>query len=154
MASQQRPFFATRVPGQPLDRSALRFNEAAVSGLLMFGFIVDQPWLVVFVATVVLCGALFPRLALFQRFYYDVLSPIGLLRPAPCGRSVGVQQFTEWLVGIGLLGASLALLGGDGLLGWALALAVSMLAVSDLIFGFCVCCFVYLKIRRWRGGLG
>ena len=43
------------------DRTALRFNQAAIIALLLIAFLIDQVWLVAFVAAVMLIGTLWPR---------------------------------------------------------------------------------------------
>ena len=66
---------------QRFDRSAIRFNQALIIAFLLIGFVMNAPWLVVFVAAVMALGTAMPQAALFQRIYLDILRPARLLRP-------------------------------------------------------------------------
>jgi hypothetical protein len=134
----------------PLDRTALRVNQAAIIALLAIGFVVDQPWLVVFVCAVMAAGTAFPRAALFQRLYRDILRPAGLLRPDLHDEDAAPHRFAQGLGAAVLLVANVALFGGANTIGWGLAFVVIALAAINLIFGFCAGCFVYFQIQRLR----
>ena len=135
----------------PLDRTALRVNQAAIIVLLTIGFVFDQPWLAVFVCAVMAVGTAFPRAALFQRFYRDVLRPAGLLRPDVHVEDAAPHRFAQGLGAAVLLAASAVLFAGVAALGWGLACIVIALAAINLIFGFCAGCFVYFQLQRLRG---
>ena len=137
--------------GAPLDRTALRVNQASIIVLLAVGFVLDQAWLVAFVCAVMAVGTAFPRAALFQRFYRDVLRPAGLLRPDMQIEDGAPHRFAQGLGALVLLAASIALFAGAAALGWGLAFVVIALAAINLIFGFCVGCFVYFQLHRLRG---
>jgi Domain of unknown function (DUF4395) len=144
--SSRRP----RPTGAPLDRTALRVNQASIIVLLAIAFIIDQPWLVVFVCAVMAIGTVFPRAALFQRLYRDVLRPARLLRPDLHDEDAAPHRFAQGLGAAFLLAASVALFSGAVALGWGLAFVVIALAAINLIFGFCAGCFVYFQIQRLR----
>ena len=137
--------------GAALDRTALRVNQASIVVLLAVGFILDQPWLVVFVCAVMAVGTAFPRAALFQRIYRDLLRPAGLLRPDIHVEDAAPHRFAQGMGAAVLLAASVALFAGAATLGWGLALVVIALAAINLIFGFCAGCFVYFQLHRLRG---
>ena len=139
-----------RPAGAPLDRTALRVNQASIIVLLAIGFVVDQPWLVVFVCAVMAIGTAFPRAALFQRLYRDILRPAGLLRPDRHDEDAAPHGFAQGLGAAFLLAASAALFSGAVALGWGLTFVVIALAAINLIFGFCAGCFVYFQIQRLR----
>ena len=145
--SSRRP----RPASAPLDRTALRVNQAMIIVLLAIGFVLDQPWLVVFVCAVMAIGTAFPRAALFQRLYRDLLRPAGLLRPDPHDEDAAPHRFAQGLGAAFLLAASAALFSGAVALGWGLAFLVIALAAINLIFGFCAGCFVYFQLQRLRG---
>jgi hypothetical protein len=136
--------------GAPLDRTALRVNQASIIALLAVGFVLDQPWLVAFVCAVMAVGTAFPRAALFQRFYRDVLRPAGVLRPDMHIEDAAPHRFAQGLGAAVLLAASVSLFGGAATLGWGLAFVVIALAAINLIFGFCAGCFVYFQLHRLR----
>jgi hypothetical protein len=133
-----------------LDRTALRVNQALIITLLALGFVADQPWLVVFVFAVMAVGTAFPKAALFQRFYRDVLRPAGLLRPDLHAEDAAPHRFAQGMGAAVLLVASVALFAGAVVLGWGLAFVVIALAAINLIFGFCAGCFVYFQLQRLR----
>lgn len=132
------------------DRTALRVNQAAIIALLLIAFIVDLPWLVVIVAAMMTLGALSPELAVFQRLYRDVLRPAGILRPDIHHEDAAPHRFAQGMGAATLILACLALFLGAPTVGWALALIVVALAAINLIFGFCVGCFIFFQLQRLR----
>ncbi len=132
------------------DRMALRVNQAAIIALLLVAFIIDLPWLVAVVALVMALGAASPELALIQRLYRDVLRPAGLLRPDIHQEDGAPHRFAQGMGAAVLILASVALFLGAPTFGWALALLVVALAAINLVFGFCVGCFIFFQIQRLR----
>jgi len=118
MSSEAISSRRSRPVGAPLDRTALRVNQASIIVLLAIGFVLDQPWLVVFVCAVMAIGTAFPRAALFQRVYRDILRPAGLLRPDPHDEDAAPHRFAQGLGAAFLLAASAALFSGAVALGW------------------------------------
>jgi hypothetical protein len=96
-------------------------------------------------------GTAAPALALFQRFYRDVLRPAGLLKPDVQDEEVGPHRFAQGMGASVLVVALLAFVAGAAPVGWALALLVIALAAVNLIFGFCAGCFVFFQLQRLRG---
>lgn len=139
-------------PGAVLiDRTALKVNQAAIITLLLIAFIGNLTWLVAFVAAVMVAGTISPQLAVFQRLYHAVLKPAGWLTPDLHREEAAPHRFAQGLGGAVLVGATLALVAGLGLVGWTLSLVVVVLAAINLGFGFCAGCFVYLHLSRLRG---
>jgi hypothetical protein len=132
------------------DRTALRVNQALIIAFLAVGFLLAQPWLVAFVCAVMAIGTMFPRAALFQRLYRDVLRPAGLLRPDLHEEDAAPHRFAQGMGAAVLLLAVLALFGGAAAIGWGLAFVVIALAAVNLLFGFCAGCFVYFQLARLR----
>ena len=151
MASEAISAHSGGATGAPLDRTALRVNQASIIVLLAAAFVLDQPWLVAFVCAVMAVGTAYPRAALFQRFYRDVLRPAGLLRPDVHVEEAAPHRFAQGLGAAVLLAASTALFVGAAALGWGLTFIVIALAAINLIFGFCAGCFVYFQLHRLRG---
>ncbi|GIV99566.1 DUF4395 domain-containing protein [Roseiflexus sp.] len=138
-------------PSSPVfDRTALRVNQAAIITLLLVAFVVDLPWLVAIVAIVMALGTVSPALALFQRLYRDVLRPAGVLRPDIHQEDAAPHRFAQGMGATVLFLASVALLAGATTVGWALALLVVVLAAINLLFGFCVGCFIFFQLQRLR----
>lgn len=134
------------VPG--FDRTALRVNQAAMIILLLVAFVADLPWLAAATAIIVALGAISPSLALFQRLYRDVLRPARLLRPDVHQEDAAPHRFAQGMGATVLILASLALFLGAPTVGWALTLLVVALAAINLVFGFCVGCFIFFQIQR------
>jgi hypothetical protein len=133
-----------------LDRNALRVNQAFIILFLALGFLIDQPWLVAFVCAVMAVGTAFPKAALFQRIYRDLLRPAGLLKPDMHAEDAAPHRFAQGMGAAVLLLAVVALFAGAGTLGWGLTFVVIALAAVNLIFGFCAGCFVYFQLQRLR----
>ncbi|MCL6540808.1 MAG: DUF4395 domain-containing protein [Roseiflexus sp.] len=134
------------LPG--FDRTALRVNQAAMIVLLLVAFVANLPWLAATTAIIMALGAISPSLALFQRLYRDVLRPAGLLRPDIHQEDAAPHRFAQGMGATVLILASLALFLGAPTVGWALALLVVALAAINLVFGFCVGCFIFFQIQR------
>jgi hypothetical protein len=132
-----------------VDTVAIKFNQASIISLTILAFLLDVPWLVLFVAAVLGLGTIWPGAALFQRVYRHVLKPLGLLKPHVIDDDPIPHRFAQGL-GATFLGlGSLALLVlGLPALGWGLAGLVVALAAINLFFNFCAGCFLYLQLRR------
>ncbi len=131
-----------------VDRTALRVHQAAISGLLLLAFVVQQPWLVALVASVMTLGVISPRLALFQRLYRDLARPLGWLRPDLHPEDPAPHRFAQAIGAAVLILATLALGLGALFVGWALTLLVVTLATINLLFGFCAGCFIFFHLQR------
>src|SRR5262245_32399429 len=105
-----------------VDRTALKVNQSFIIGLVLLAFLLNQPWLVLFVFAVMALGTAFPELALFQRLYRDGLRPAGLLQPDLHQEEAAPHRFAQGVGAAFLLAASGALFVGLPTLGWALAL--------------------------------
>lgn len=131
-----------------VDHSALKVNQAFIIALLALAYVVDEGWLVVFVAAIMLLGTAVPTLSLFKRVYQHVLRPAGLVKPDVIADNPEPHRFAQGFGGVVLLGAIAALYGGVTGLGWALVGLVVILAALNLFLGFCAGCFVYYQLHR------
>lgn len=141
---------STQTISQRVDRTALRFNQASIITFLVLAFVLNQLWLVAFVAVVMALGTAVPTLALFQRFYHDVVKPSGLLKPDVQAEASAPHRFAQGMGAAVLVASTVALLAGAAALGWALAIVVIVLAAVNLFFGFCAGCFIYFQLERLR----
>ena len=132
-----------------VDTTAIKFNQASIITLAILAFLLDLPWLVLFVAAVLAVGTIWPGGALFQGVYRRILKPLGLLKPHVIDDDPAPHRFAQGL-GATFLGlSSLALLAlGLPVLGWGLAGLVVVLATINLFFSFCAGCFLYLQLSR------
>lgn len=132
-----------------VDTTALKFNQAGIISLTLLGFLLNQPWLVLFVGLVLAVGTVFPAAALFMQIYLKLLKPNNILRANIIDDDPAPHQFAQGLGATFLLVASAALFALPGsVLGWALAWLVIVLAVVNLVFAFCAGCFVYYQLDR------
>lgn len=143
-----------------VDQTALKYNQASIISLLLLAYLLDQFWLVTFVAAVMLVGTFWPKLALFKLVYARLLKPVGLLAPHRVADQPQPHLFAQGLGGIFLLLSTAAFLLDLSLLGWLLAGIVVVLAAVNLFLGFCLGCFIYYQLARrgivlnlsaWRG---
>lgn len=131
-----------------VDHTALKVNQTAIILFNILAFVFDQPWLVAFVAAVMLVGTLFPHAGLFKLFYSHVLKPAGLLKPHLVPDEPQPHLFAQGLGGIFLLLATVAFLLKAPLVGWILTGIVVALAAINLFFGFCLGCFIFYQLVR------
>jgi hypothetical protein len=132
-----------------VDTTAIKFNQASIIAFTLLAYVLDLPWLVLFVGAVLAVGSIWPGAALFQQAYRQVLKPVGLVKPHVIDDDPAPHRFAQG-VGATFLGlSSLALLALNAIsLGWGLAGLVVVLAAINLFFNFCAGCFVYYQLRR------
>lgn len=131
-----------------VDYSALRVNQASIIALLALAFVLNQPWLVGFVAAMMWIGVFAPQAGLFKLIYQHLLKPLRVVRPAPRGDDPRPHLFAQGVGALVLTFASIALFAGLPLVGWALAGVVVALAAVNLFLGFCLGCFMYYQLAR------
>lgn len=131
-----------------VDHSALRVNQTSIIVLLALAFLLNQPWLVAFVAAVMWIGTFVPKAGLFKLLYQHVLKPLHIVRPAPKVDDPRPHLFAQGVGALVLTFSAVALGAGLPLLGWALAGVVMALAAINLFLGFCMGCFMYYQLAR------
>src|SRR5262245_28224631 len=132
-----------------VDTTALKFNQAMIILLTSLGFLLDQPYLVLFVGLVLAVGTILPQAALFKLIYLKLLRPAGLLKANVINDDPAPHQFAQGVGALFLLASSLVLLVWENMaLGWSLAWIVIILAAMNLFFNFCAGCFVYYQLDR------
>ena len=146
MASRRTP----QSPPKAIDPRGPRFNQGAITVLLLLGFVTDVRAIVPVIGVVLLLGAAFgPRYGPFLRLYADVVKP--RLAPPAELEDPRPPRFAA-TIGVVFLGAATAAFAaGSAGVGWALALIVAALAGLAATTGICVGCEVYLFLARRRG---
>ncbi len=134
---------------QKVDHSAIRVNQATIVSLLLVAFVVDVPWLVAFVASVMLIGTAL-RQPGFMWIYTDFLKPRRIVKPDVITDNPQPHVFAQGLGGTVLLGALAGFWIGSSIVGWTLVWLVAVLAAVNLFVGFCAGCFVYYWLSRWH----
>ena len=133
---------------QTLDHSALKFNQIAIITFTLLGFILNQPVLPFFVATVLIAGSINKKLALFKLAYAHIVKPLGFLKPDIVEDSPAPHEFAQLLGGIVMGAGTVFLYNGFILAGWIFAWIVILLAAANLFLGFCAGCFMYYQLGK------
>jgi len=132
-----------------VDNTALKFNQASIITFTLLGFLLNQPYLVLFVGVVLAVGTIFPGAALFKQFYFKLLKPANILTANVIDDNPAPHQFAQGVGALFLLAGSALLLGlANPVLGWVLAWIVIVLAAVNLFFSFCAGCFVYYQLDK------
>ena len=131
-----------------VDHSALRTNQAFIIALLLIAFIVNAPWLVAFVAFVMLLGTFVPKLSLFKAVYVYILKPRGIVKPDVKADNPEPHLFAQGVGGTFLAVATIAFVLGASFFGWVLTWIVIALASLNLFAGICVGCLMYYWFNR------
>ena len=132
-----------------VDTTRIKFNQASIIAFVLLAYALDVPWLVLFVGLVLGVGTAWPKGALFQQVYGQVLKPLGLLKPHTIEDDPTPHRFAQGLGAavLGLSSLALLVLHAPGL-GWLLAGLVTMLAAINLFLDFCAGCFMYYQLTR------
>jgi hypothetical protein len=150
------PMTATSISAhqtQPrVDLNALRTNQATIVTVVAVAFVLGTghggAWLVAALALSMAVGALSPGNGPIQRFYRHALKETGLVKPEVRLEDPAPHRFAQ-AVGAGFLtAAAILLFAGVDTLGWVLGAIVVVLALTNLVFGFCAGCFLFLQLRR------
>ena len=132
-----------------VDTTAIKFNQASIITFTLLGFLLNQPYLVLFVALVMAVGTIWPQAALFKLIYLKLLKPANILKAHIINDDPAPHQFAQGVGALFLLAGSSALLAfNQVVLGWTLAWIVIVLAAVNLLFSFCAGCFVYYQLDR------
>ncbi len=134
---------------RPIDARMPRFNQGVLAIALLVGFVMRWDWVVPAFAVILFTGAAFgPRFGLFLRIYRDLLAPrLGPPRELEDPRP---PRFAAWIGTVFLALGTGALLVGLDVVGWALGLAVAVLAALAATTGICVGCEIYVRLQRAR----
>lgn len=140
--------------GQRVDANALKTNQAAIVAVTVIAFVLGDAgvWLVVALAASLAIGATLPGKGPIQLLYRHALQPAGLVKPNPRLDDPAPHRFAQAMGGGVLALAAILLVAGFTTLGWVLAWIVVALALTNLVFGFCAGCFLFLQLRK--AGIG
>jgi Domain of unknown function (DUF4395) len=133
-----------------LDPNVLRFNQIAIIAFLVLALVLQKPLIVVFVATVMLVGTFFPKLALFKNLYSSLVRPTLGIAKNLVEDDPRAHNFAQGVGGVVLVLSSLAFLFGSSVIGWGLGIVVIALAGLNLTTNICVGCFLYYQFKLAR----
>lgn len=132
-----------------IDHTAIKVNQITIIFLNIAAFILDQPWIAFFTAIVLLAGTIVGKPG-FLFMYSLVLRPLGFAKPRILQDNPEPHRFSQGLGGTIILAGSAALFLGAPLIGWALIWLVAALAALNAFGGFCVGCFAYYWLARFK----
>ena len=132
-----------------VDTHLGKFSQGCTVLLTALAFVVNQPWLVLITALIMVLSALVPTVSPYRLLYKWVVVPLGLLRPRIVEDDPAPHRFAQGVGAAFLLAASILLfLTRLTMVGWVLDLIVFVLAGINLTVGFCAGCFVYYHLGR------
>ena len=131
-----------------VDTTALKFNQVSIITLTLLGFLLNQPYLVLFVGVALAIGTISPEAALFKQIYFKLLKPNNLLKANIIDDDPTPHQFAQGVGALFLLAGSTLLIFNSVFLGWFLVWIVIVLAAVNLFLNFCAGCFVYYQLDR------
>lgn len=134
-----------------VDKNALRFNQATLTALVILGFILGGTTGIVLVALTaasLLIGAAAPAFGPIGVVYRHVFVRLGILHPKRVPDDMAPHRFAQLMGGACLTIAAVLLALGFGAAGWVLAWIVIALALTNLVLGFCMGCFIFLQLGR------
>ena len=132
---------------QKVDHSILKTNQLFIIGLSVLAFILDQKYLVAFVALVMGIGSVLKTPG-FGIIYKSVLKPRGWMKPDVLDDNPEPHRFSQIVGFVFLTAGSVALFSNLPVLGWTLTWIVIALASLNAFGGFCVGCMVYYWLAR------
>lgn len=144
------------LPSAPTSTSALRvdtnlgkFSQGSTVLLTALAFLFNSPVLVLIATIVMAWSAIAPATSPYRLLYRGVVVPLGLLKPRIVEDDPAPHRFAQGVGTVFLLLSSVFLFFAHlSALGWALDLAVLVLAGINLTVGFCMGCLVYYHLGR------
>lgn len=134
---------------QPVDHTALKFNQIAIIVLNIIAFLLDAPWLAALVTALMLIGALLGMIGFAFLYRLTQRSPLHL-KPEVLQDNPEPHRFAQGFGGVVMLAGTIALFTGAPVVGWSLVWLVIALAALNAFGGFCAGCFVYYWLARLR----
>jgi hypothetical protein len=134
---------------QRVDHTAIKVNQIMIILLNITAFVLAVPWLAMITALFLLAGTFIGKPG-FLFVYSRILRPWGLANPRIHEDHPEPHRFSQGLGGTLILAGSLTLMAGATLFGWALIWLVTALAALNAFGGFCVGCFAYYWLSRFK----
>lgn len=134
-----------------VDRTAIKVNQFFVIILSLTGFLIKAPYIVLCLGILMFVGAVYPRLSLFQQLYLHFIRPLGWIKPESVTEESNPHLFAQAMGGSILIISTIFIVLFEFVqIGWALILLVAILALTNLVFGFCAGCFIYFQFSKIR----
>jgi hypothetical protein len=136
----------------PIDPRGPRTNQAVLACALFIAFVTGTWFVVPVFAGVLFLGAAFgPKWGPVLRFYQSVIKP--RLGPPAELEDPRPPRFAAGVGVVFLVASTISFAFGADVLGWTLALIVTVLAAVAAVSGLCVGCEMYVMYVRFRGGV-
>ena len=136
-------------PLTDVDHTANKINQVTVIALNIIGFILNQPWVALGTALVMIAGTIIGKPG-FLFVYSRLLKPLGWVKPRVLQDNPEPHRFSQGVGGVLMLMAGISLFMGASNLGWGLVWLVTALAALNAFGGFCVGCFAYYWLARFN----
>jgi molybdopterin converting factor small subunit len=151
LAEDDRLMIVPSIAGglEQVDHAALRTNQAFIIALCLLAFVLNQPWLATFVASMMILGTIL-RVPAFGFIYRGILRPLGWIKPQLLKDNPEPHRFAQGFGAVALTVGVAVLLVGANWFGWGLIWLVIGLAALNLFAGFCVGCAVYYWLGRLK----
>jgi len=132
-----------------VDRTAIKINQFFVILFSLSAFLLNSTFIVFCLGVIMFIGAFIPKIAIFHQVYHRILKPLGVVKPELVEEVSNPHQFAQAMGGtILLLSVVLILFFELTLFGWGLILLVALLALVNLVLGFCAGCFIYFQFSK------
>ena len=132
-----------------VDRTAIKTNQFFVILFSLSAFIFQSPILALSLGLIMLIGALYSKLSVFQQVYQRVIKPLGFIKPDVVHEESNPHQFAQAMGGsVLILSYFFIVIFKLVLVGWGLILLVATLALTNLVLGFCAGCFIYFQLSK------
>jgi hypothetical protein len=131
-----------------VDQSAIKFSQLAVTAGIVLAAVTREPWLIAALAVALTASAAAPPLSPFRLVYERLVVPLGIARPRPSADDPAPHRFAQGVGAVCLAAALVLLLVGAATFGWMLAGLVAVLAMLNVLAGFCAGCFIYYQLAR------
>lgn len=129
-----------------VDHTSLKTNQAVIILLNLIAFVLNVPWLALFVTLAMAIGTLRKKPGF--GFVYRILKPSGWPEPEILLDNPEPHRFAQGFGSVVMgIGTTLLLLKFSSI-GWGLIWLVVALAALNLFAGFCVGCAVYYWLGR------
>ncbi len=134
---------------QRVDHNAIKFSQVSTTVVIVLAFLSDSGWLVGLLALILIASTAGPQWGAFRLLYDRVVRPLGWIRPNVLADDPAPHRFAQGVGATVLVFSVVAIALGAPLLGWGLAWLVGILALVNVLFDFCVGCFIYHQLRRF-----
>lgn len=140
---------------QTYDVTARKGHQATMAVLVLLGFVLGgllTDWigvaLVGLAGLIMLAGRFWWPADVVRQFVWRVAEPRGLLPRRDRVEDHETRRIARVIGGVAwLVGAALIAL-GVGVVGWVIALLLTVMVVLDATLDFCALCFVFLHLER------